>query len=143
MFDRNELENNLAINIGLMAKRLQESNIDSTKIDNIADDALKLIQERSEKITLDNPLQEQNVENIVIMVLMHGIITSQKEFIISMAKNLKMTTAAIEAEMIKDTIMKKDAQGRVTKSHETPYSSTGHDATLTDPYFLDTKVYYC
>ncbi len=111
MFDRNELEKNLAINIGLMAKRLQESNIDSAKIDNIADDALKLIQDRAEKMTLDKPLQTQNVENIVIMVLMHGILTSQKEFIRSMAKNLKVTTQAIETEMIKDTITKKDAQG--------------------------------
>ncbi len=111
MFDRNELEKNLGINIGLMAKRLQESNIDSAKIDNIADDALKLIQDRAEKMTLDKPLQTQNVENIVIMVLMHGILTSQKEFIRSMAKNLKVTTQAIETEMIKDTITKKDAQG--------------------------------
>ncbi len=115
MFDRNELEKNLAINIGLMAKRLQESKIDSNKIDDIANDALKLIQDGSEQITLSNPLQSQNVENIVIMVLMHGIITSQKEFIISMAKNLKMTTQAIEAEMIKDTIAKKDAQEQVSK----------------------------
>lgn len=109
MFDRNELEKNLAINISLMAKRLQESNIDSTEIDNIANDALKLIQDRSEKTTLDKPLQTQNVENIVIMVLMHGILTSQKEFILAMAKNLKVTAHAIEAEMIKDTITKKDA----------------------------------
>lgn len=104
MFDRNELEKNLAINIGLIAKRLQESNIDSNKFDDIAADALKLIQDRSEKITLGDPLQSQNGENIVIMVLMHGILTSQKKFIISMAKNLKMTTQAIENEMIKDTI---------------------------------------
>ena len=107
MFDRNELEKNLAINIGIMAKRLQESKIDSNKIDIIADEVLKLIQDKSEKLTLDNPLQSQNVENIIILVLMHGIIISQKEFIISMAKNLKITTQAIEAEMIKDTIAKR------------------------------------
>jgi len=120
MFDRNELEKILSVNIGLMAKRLQESKIDSNKIDDIANDALKLIQDRSEQITLSNPLQSQNVGNIVIMVLMHGIITSQKEFIISMAKNLKITTQAIEAEMIKDTIAKRMRRNELRKSHETP-----------------------
>lgn len=104
MFNRDELEKNLAINIGLMARNLQKAGINLSDLDKISNEALALIQNKSEQIAVNNPLLSQNVENIIIMVLMHGAIASQKEFINNTAKNLKVSAQMIEREMAKDTI---------------------------------------
>ena len=105
--NQDELEEKLTLNIGLMAKQLQKAGYCFSDIDTICDEALAFIQNRAEKITINNPLQTQNVENVIIMVLMHGAIMSQKEFIKDTAKNLKMDIKTIESKMIKDTMDKK------------------------------------
>jgi len=105
--NQDELEEKLTLNIGLMAKQLQKAGYCFSDIDAICDEALALIQNRAEQITGNNPLQTQNVENIIIMVLMHGIIISQKEFINNISKRLKVDIKTIEDEMIKDTMDKK------------------------------------
>ena len=104
MFDKSEFEKSLSLNIGLMAKQLQKARYSLTDLDRIGDEVLELIQDRAEQISINNPLQIQNVENLIIMILMHGAITSQKEFINITAKRLKITTKAVETEMMKDTI---------------------------------------
>ena len=104
---QDELEKNLVCNIGLMARRLLEAGYRSSDIDALCDEALAFIQNKAEQITADNPIQSQNVENIIIMVLMHGALTSQKKFINDTAKSLKTNIIAIENEMIKDTISKR------------------------------------
>lgn len=106
MVDRNEFEKGLALNIGLMAKKLQEAGYSFSDLDTICDEALVLIQNSAEQITVNDPLQTQNIENLAIMVLMHGAITSQKKFINDRAKDLKTSVSAVENIMIKDTIGK-------------------------------------
>lgn len=101
---RYEFEKSLQLNIGLMAKRLQEAGIQSTDIDKIGEDALKYIQDKAEGATKNNPLEAGNVENVIIMLLMHGAIASQKVFINEKAKALGVTNQKIIELMHKDTV---------------------------------------
>lgn len=101
---RDEFEKALAVNIGLLAKRLQEAGYTLLEFDKIGADTLKFIQDKAEKATANNPLQAKNVENLIIMVFMHGALTSQKDFINSTAASLGVTKERVIAEMEKDTI---------------------------------------
>lgn len=103
IIDKDELETTLALNIGLLAKKLQDAKIDLTELDKVGIDVLELIHKRAEQVAIKNPLETINIENIIIMVLMHGALVSQKEFINDTSKSLNMSAKMIESMMIKDT----------------------------------------
>ena len=104
--NKDELEKNLSINIGLIGKYLHKAGYSSSDIDSICNEAFALIQNRAEQITDNNPLQTRNVENIIIMVLMHGAIMSQKECINHISKSLNVDVETIEDEIIIGTMGK-------------------------------------
>lgn len=103
--DSRELfEETLAVNIGLIAKRLRESGLDLIELDKISEQVLAFIQDKSEKATADHPLETGNVENLIVMLLMHTALTSQKEVIDQISKSLNLDAKYVESEMMKDTI---------------------------------------
>lgn len=101
---RDKFEKALVFNIGLIAKKLQEAGFNSTELDKIGDGALKYIQEKAAEVTTKNPLEAGNIENLIIMVLMHGAITSQKKFIDETARRNGVSYEKITELMMKDTV---------------------------------------
>lgn len=101
--DRDAFEKSLRFNIAYLAKGLKNAGFTTEELDKFGEDVLKFIQDGAEKLTVNNVLETENVKNLIIMLLMHGAITSQKEAINEYAKKLGVTSERIKREMAKDT----------------------------------------
>lgn len=102
--NRDLFERDLSINIGFLAINLKSAGFKTKDLDRIGDECLKFIQNKAEIIAKERPLEAVNVENLIIMLLMHGCLTSQIKFIRNTAERLQVSQKRIENEMIKDTI---------------------------------------
>jgi hypothetical protein len=99
-----EIEIKLTYNIGLMAKSLKKAGFDLKEFDRIGQDVLEFIENKAEQATIKNPLQAQNVENLIIMLLMHGAIISQKQFLKQTSSSLGVSEQKIMDIMMKDMV---------------------------------------
>lgn len=110
MKEFNERMDEIATNIGALSCNLKDNGVSFEDVDILMNDTFRFITERAEEITDKGKLVESGILMTTVMMMLHQLMTWEKEYIESSAREKGVSQDAIITEM-------RDAAESMVRNH--------------------------